>query len=80
MPREEAPQVVETDQEADTFAHHVTDVGIPGKVAVEQDTQVTNAAALPYCLATDPHADGWEVSGVLAGAEEKDFRFECVEF
>ena len=57
MPREEVPQVAETDQEANTATHDVTDVGVPGEVTVEQDAQVLHAAALLYSLATDPHAD-----------------------
>ena len=37
MLREEAPQVAETDQQADTYAHHVTDMGVPDKVTVEEN-------------------------------------------
>ena len=44
--REEASQVAETNQEADTSPNHVTDVGVPGKVAVKQHTQVLHTEPL----------------------------------
>ena len=49
--------MAETNQEADTLSHHVTDVGVPSEVTVKQDTQVFNTVALLDGAATDPHAD-----------------------
>ena len=72
--------MAETDQEADTLTYHVTDMSIPRKVAVENDTKVFNILALPNGPATDPHADRGEISGILSGAKEEDFRFGRVEF
>ena len=79
MLREEVPQVAETYQEANTLTHDVTDVGVPGKVSVKEH-KVSDTLALLNGPATDPHADRRKVTGVLSGAEEKDFRFGCVEF
>ena len=72
--------MAEIDQEADTLTYHVTDMSIPRKVAVENDTKVFNILALPNGPATDPHADRGEISGILSGAKEEDFRFGRVEF
>ena len=55
--REVVPQVAETDQEADTHTHHVTDVGVPCKMAVEQNAEVFDTLALLNGPATDLHAD-----------------------
>ena len=40
VPREVVPQVAETYQEADTLPNHITDVGVPGQVAVKQHAEV----------------------------------------
>ena len=55
--REEVTQVAETNQEADTLTHNVTNMDIPAKVTVKQDTQILNVPFLLYSPATDPHAD-----------------------
>ena len=62
--------------------HGVTDMGVPGKVPVKEHSKVFDTRALLNGLATNLHADGygWKVTGVLSGAEEKDFRFGCVVF
>ena len=49
--------MAETNQEADTFTHDVTDVSVPSEVAVKNHTEVFDARALPDGLATDPDAD-----------------------
>ena len=71
-------QVTETDQEADALVHNVAHVCVPAQMAVENHSQVFDSPALLNGLRTDPYADRWEVTGVLTGAEEKDFCFGCV--
>ena len=51
------PQVAETDQEANTLSDHVTDMRVPVKVAVKNQTQVFHSPTLLNGLPTDPHAD-----------------------
>ena len=72
--------MAETYQEANTLTYDVTDVSVPAEVAIKQHAEVFCALALLNGLATDPHADRWEATGVLTGTEEKDFRFGRVEF
>ena len=56
--QEEVPQVAETSQEAGTgHTHHITDVGVPCNVAVEQNANVFDALAVLNGSVTDPHAD-----------------------
>ncbi|KAF0286854.1 hypothetical protein FJT64_014673 [Amphibalanus amphitrite] len=78
-PREEIPQVAETDQEANAPTDHVTDVRVPGEMTVEKHAKVFHSLALLDGLPTDPYADREYVSCVLPGTEEKDFSFGCVQ-
>ena len=72
--------MAKTDQEAGTVANHVTDVCVPTQMTVKQHAKVFDCPALPNSPTTDPYADRGEVTGVLTGAEEKDFSFGRVEF
>ena len=59
VPREEVPQVAETQQETHALLNHISDVNVPAEVTVENHTKVFNVGALLQGLPTDPHADRW---------------------